>query len=167
MRYMDIGEQVDADFTRARRRALVRRIGGRLCGDATSARLLSFEETRKALSAYNRVSLGRRAVPVEKIIGSVDRHTDFDATFLPAKAGLRARWERIDRAYHRGEELPPVVLHRLGDAYFVEDGNHRVSVARFQGAEWIDAEVTYSRARAPEVRRIGTDPATANRPAAA
>lgn len=167
MRYMDIGEQVDADFNRARRRAFVRRIGGGLRGDVTSARLLSFEDTRKTLGAYNRVSLGRRAVPVEKIVGSVDRYKDFDATFLPTKADLRARWERIDRAFHRGEELPPVVLHRLGDAYFVEDGNHRVSVARFQCVEWIDAEVTYSRVRAPEVRRIGTDPATAHQRAAA
>lgn len=167
MRYIDIGEQVDADFTRARRRAFVRRIGGRLRGDATPARLLSFEEARKALGARNKVRLGRRVVPIDKIVGSVDRHMDFDATFLPVKASLRARWERIDRAFHRGEDLPPVVLHRLGDDYFVEDGNHRVSVARFQGVGWIDAKVTCSRVRVPEVRRIVPEPTTAHRAAAA
>ena len=49
---------------------------------------------------------------------------------------------RVDRAYHRGRKLPPVSLFKLDDAYFVEDGNHRVSVAHYQGVEWIDAEVT-------------------------
>jgi hypothetical protein len=52
------------------------------------------------------------------------------------------RWKRIDRAFHRGEELPPVSLYKIGDSYFVADGNHRVSVARYHGVEWIDAEVT-------------------------
>lgn len=167
MRYMDIEEQVDADFTRARRRAFVRRMGGRLRGDPTSARLLSFEETRKALGAYNRVRLGMRVVPVEKIVGSVGCYMDFDSTFLPAKASLRTKWERIDRAFHRGQELPPVVLYGLGDAYFVEDGNHRVSVARYQGVRWIDAEVKYCHVCAPEAKRIGTAPATVDQPAAA
>jgi hypothetical protein len=147
---MDIEEQVDADFTRARRRAFVRRMRARLRGGATRAGLRSFEEVRKAKGTYNRVRLGTRTVPVEKIVGSVGRHEDFDPDFLPAKASLEARWKRIDRAFHRGEDLPPVALHKLGDEYFVEDGNHRVSVARFQGVEWIDAEVMYS--RVPETR---------------
>jgi hypothetical protein len=113
------------------------------------------------------VRLGTRTVPVEKIVGSVGRHEDFDPDFLPAKASLEARWKRIDRAYHRGEEMPPVVLRKLGDDYFVEDGNHRVSVARFHGLEWIDAVVTYSRVPERDVRRIGAGPATADLPAAA
>ena len=167
MQYMDIEEQVDADFTRARRRAFVRRMRARLRGGATRAGLRSFEEVRKAKGAYNGVRLGTRTVPVEKIVGSVGRHEDFDPDFLPAKASLEARWKRIDRAYHRGEEMPPVVLHKLGDEYFVEDGNHRVSVARFQGVEWIDAVVMYSRVPEREVRRIGAGPATADLPTAA
>ncbi len=35
-----------------------------------------------------------------------------------------------------------MILYKLGNAYFVLDGNHRVSVARFHGVEWLDAEVT-------------------------
>jgi hypothetical protein len=159
VRYMDIEEQVDADFARARRKAFVRRMRARLRGGATRAALRSFEEVRKAKGAYNGVRLETRTVPVEKIVGSVGRHEDFDPDFLPAKASLEARWKRIDRAYHRGEEMPPVVLHKLGDDYFVEDGNHRVSVARFQGVEWIDAVVTYSRVPEREVRRISAGPA--------
>jgi hypothetical protein len=167
VRYMDIEEQVDADFTRARRRAFVRRMRARLRGGATRVGLRSFEEVRKAKGAYNGVRLGTRTVAVEKIIGSVGRHQDFDPDFLPAKASLEARWKRIDRAYHRGEEMPPVVLRKLGDDYFVEDGNHRLSVARFQGVEWIDAVVMHSRVPEREVRRIGAGPDTADLPAAA
>jgi hypothetical protein len=104
-------------------------------------------------------------VPVEKIVGSVGRHEDFDPDFLPAKASLEARWKRIDRAYHRGEELPPVVLRKLGDDYFVEDGNHRVSVARFHGAEWIDAYVTEFRPARAEGRHAEPAPGPASRAA--
>ena len=139
--YMSIDAQVDADFTRARHRSFLHRMGARLHGDPASARSLSFEEVRKALGASNKFRLGRRVVPVERIVGSVGRYGDFDQTFLPAKAGVEERWKRIDRAFHRGEELPPVVLYKVGEAYFVEDGNHRISVARYQGVEWIDAEV--------------------------
>jgi hypothetical protein len=167
VRYMDIEEQVDADFTRARRRAFVRRMGARLRGDSTRTGLRSFEEIRKVEGAYNRVRLGIKAVPVGKIVGSVGRHQDFDATFMPAKSSLRARWKRIDRAFHRGENLPPVALCKVGDEYFVEDGNHRVSVARFHGVEWIDAEVMYSRVPETRVGQSGAEPATADLPTAA
>ena len=167
MRYMDIEEQVDVDFVRARRKAFARRVGALLRRDATPGGLRSFEEARKAKRAYGGVRRGTEAVPVERIVGSVGCREDFDATFMPAKASLRARWKRVDRAYHRGEELPPVVLRKLGDDYFVEDGNHRVSVARFHGVGWIDAEVTYSRLSETEVRRTGEVPATVGLPAAA
>ena len=60
---------------------------------------------------------------------------------LPARADVGTRWKRIDRAFHRGVVLPPVSLYKIGDAYFVEDGNHRVSVARYHGVRWIDADV--------------------------
>ncbi len=82
--YRDLNEQVDADFTRARRRALLHGIKVRLRGDPSSNRLIAFEEARKALGAYNNVYLGRRVVPVEEIVGSVGRYGDFDQAFLPA-----------------------------------------------------------------------------------
>ena len=140
-KYMSIEEQVDADFTRARQRAFLHRMKARLRGDPSSTHALSFEEIRKALGVSNKVRLGRRVVPVERIVGSVGRYRDLDQTFLPAKASVEEKWKRIDRVFHRGEELPPVELYKVGEAYFVEDGNHRVSVARYQGVEWIEAEV--------------------------
>jgi len=151
--YVSIDEQVDADFTRARRRAFLRRVGARLRGHSSSAGLVSFEATRKALGVRNKVRLGRRAVPVERIVGSVGRHRDFDAGFLPARASLETKWKRIDQAFHRGAQLPPVSLYKVGDAYFVADGNHRVSVARYQGVQWIDAEVVELGVRAPAARQ--------------
>jgi hypothetical protein len=80
-------------------------------------------------------------------VGSVGRHGEFDRNFMPAKSSLSYKWKRIDRALRRGVELPAVSLYKIGDAYFVEDGNHRVSVSRYQGIEMIDAEVTEFGAR--------------------
>ncbi len=41
----------------------------------------------------------------------------------------------------RGESLPPIEVYRIGDAHFVRDGHHRVSVARALGIEQIEAHV--------------------------
>jgi len=144
---MDYGFQADKDFSRARRRAFLRRIGSYLRNDPASNQLLSFDEVKSALGAVEQVYLGMRTVEVAKIVGSVGRHRDFDRAFLPSKGDLGVRWKRIDEMMHRAEELPPVSLYKIGDAYFVRDGNHRVSVARQQGVEMIDAEVIELRSR--------------------
>jgi hypothetical protein len=146
---MDPHEQSDRDFSRARRRAFLRRIGAYLRRDPGSNQLLSFDEVKGALGAISQVYLGLRDVPVSKIVGSVGRHRDFDRAFLPSKPDLGARWRRIDEIMNRAEELPPVSLYKIGDAYFVQDGNHRVSVARQRGVEMIDAEVIELQSRVP------------------
>jgi len=146
---MDLNEQADRDFSRARRKAFLRRVGAYLRNDPGSNQLLSFEEVKSALGAVEQVYLGLREVPVANIVGSVGRHRDFDRAFLPSKGDVGARWKKIDQMMHRAEELPPVSLYKIGDAYFVQDGNHRVSVARLQGVEMIDAEVTELRSRVP------------------
>ncbi len=138
--YMSIHEQVEAEFERARRRALFGRLVAWVRGDRD--RLLDFHEIRKARLADNRVYMGSRIVEVSRIAGSVGRWREFDRSFMPVKASAGVRWKRVDLAFHRGEDLPPVRLYKLGDSYFVEDGNHRVSVARYQGVEMVDAEVT-------------------------
>ena len=146
---MDPNEQADKDFSRARRRAFLKRVGAYLRKDPASNQLLSFDEVRSALGAVEQSYLGMRVVPVEKVVGSVGRHRDFDRAFLPSKPSLGGRWKKIDQAILRAEELPPVSLYKIGDAYFVKDGNHRVSVARQQGVEMIDAEVVELRSRVP------------------
>ena len=146
---MDPHEQSERDFSRARRRAFLRKIGAYLRRDPGSNQLLSFEEVKGALGAVSQVYGGMRVVPVSKIVGSVGRHRDFDRAFLPSKPDLGTRWRRIDEIMDRGEELPPVSLYKIGDVYFVQDGNHRVSVARQRGVEMIDAEVIELRSRVP------------------
>jgi len=146
---MDLNHQVDKDFSRARRRAFLKRVGAYLRKDPASNQLLSFDEVKSALGAVEQTHLGMRTVPVEEIVGSVGRHRDFDRAFLPGKPSLEGRWKKIDQAILRAEELPPVSLYKIGDAYFVRDGNHRVSVARQQGVEMIDAEVVALRSRVP------------------
>jgi hypothetical protein len=146
---MDPHEQSDRDFSRARRRAFLRKVGAYLRRDPGSNQLLSFDEVKGALGAISQVYLGLREVPVSQIVGSVGRHRDFDRAFLPSKPDLGTRWRRIDEIMDRGEELPPVSLYKIRDVYFVQDGNHRVSVARQRGVEMIDAEVIELRSRVP------------------
>ncbi len=140
--YMSVEEQVDKDFSLARRKALLGRIGARLRRDTASGGLLCFDDLRKIPGAMGRIHRGMRTVPVGQIAGSVGRCSEFDRDFMPARASVEERWKRIDWAFHRGEELPPVSLYKVGGFYFVLDGHHRISVARYHGVEWIDAYVT-------------------------
>ncbi len=93
--------------------------------------------------------LGRRTVPVKSIVGSEGRYGDFDDEFLPLQSSSEEKWRSVYAALRRGEGLPPVSLLQVGDAYFVRDGNHRVSVARWLGVEALDAEVVELRAANP------------------
>ena len=141
--YMSLEEQVEKDFSLARRKVLLGRLGARLRRDNASDRVLCFDEVRKIPgAAVGRIHRGMRTVPAGQIGGSVGRCSEFDRAFMPAKASVKERWKRIDRAFHRGEELPPVSLYKVGGFYFVLDGHHRVSVASYHGVEWIDAYVT-------------------------
>ena len=145
--YVRVEEQVEKDFDRALLKASLRRWKDRLLRDSAHNRLLSFDEAKGALVQWTQAYQGMRIVEVEKITGSVGRYRDFDGSFLPVKVSMGERWSRIDRAYHRGDELPAVSLYKVGDAYFVRDGNHRVSVARYHGVAAIDAEVVEIRGR--------------------
>jgi hypothetical protein len=138
--FMSVEAQAEVDFDRARRRAFFGRLATRLRRECS--RLMAFDEVGEEHLAHNRRRLGLRDVKVSKIVGSVGRPEAFDRTFMPASATLAERWKRVDRAFHRGLDLPAVRLYKMGDSYFVEDGNHRVSVARYQGVETIEADVT-------------------------
>jgi hypothetical protein len=139
--YMDLNEQVDADFTRARRRARLRAVVARIRREHVSNKLLSFDDIRREHAANNRLHRGTRVVEVEEIVGSVGRWDDFDRSFLPARASVGHKWKRIDRAFHRAEDLPPVELYEIGESYFVLDGHHRVSVARYHDVPTVEATV--------------------------
>ena len=120
-------------------RKLALRFRGKSAGDGAPA---DFQDLQSKRRAHNRVRRGIRVVNTDKIVGSVGRSKDFDRHFLPLRASTGERWKRVDVAFHRGEDLPPVTLYKLDGAYFVLDGNHRVSVARFHGLRTVEAEVT-------------------------
>jgi hypothetical protein len=153
--YVGVDEQVDRDFHRALWRASLHRLRDRVLRRSVRDRVLPFEEAKSALTRWSQVYRGMRTVEVEKIVGSVGRCRDFDESFLPVKVNMSQRWGRVDRAYHQGVELPAVSLYKIGDTYFVRDGNHRVSVARYHGAAAIDAEVVEIRGR---MRTIDAQP---------
>ncbi len=140
---MNLEDQVDLDFTVARRRARLGRLKTLLRG--TRSTLLSSDEIRRIVPASGATYRGRRTIEVSRIVGSVGKHEQFDQNFMPLSKASPEKWKRIDRAFRLGVELPAVSLLQLGGDYFVSDGNHRVSVARFHGVEWIDAEVTESK----------------------
>jgi len=136
------GSDAQSDFSRARRARLLADIGRRLRREPDDvALMLPFEEVVEALGRTGQHDLGLQVVPLEAIVGSVDRAVDFDRGLRPTSARLRSRWERINAAQRRGEALPPVSLFKVGDLYFVRDGHHRVSVAKSLGRSDIDAYV--------------------------
>ncbi|MEZ4657446.1 MAG: hypothetical protein R2911_07730 [Caldilineaceae bacterium] len=104
--------------------------------------LVRYDEVAKRLRARQQVEMGTEFVPIAKIVGSVGRYQDFTRTFLPRTNVNQERWARVDTAMNSLEGVPPVELFKIGDVYFVRDGNHRVSVARANGSTYIEAYVT-------------------------
>jgi hypothetical protein len=135
------------DFQTARRKAFWREVFSFLGGRPN--RLLSWREVCDKLGIRGQIYRGMQTVPVDRIIGSVGRYLDFDRAFLPTQGVTANRWRSIARAHYDDISLPPVKLYKIGDAYFVLDGNHRVSVARERGVEFVDAEVIEAAARVP------------------
>ena len=140
-------DQVRADYDRARRKAFLRDIVSFFRREPNT--LISYADVRDRVTMESESYRGMQEVPVDKIVGSVDRYRDFDRTFLPKRRNTANRWQSIDRAYHRDIILPPIQLYKVGDIYFVKDGNHRVSVAREHGVAFIDAEVIEGHIRIP------------------
>ena len=135
------------DYASARTRALFRSLQAFLLRQPNQ--LLSFEEVREKLHVGGPIHRGVRTVPISQIVGSMNRYRDFDRAFLPTQSHTGDRWRRVSRAWYEEVSLPPVLLYQVSDVYFVVDGNHRVSVARDQGQEYIDAEVRECSVKVP------------------
>jgi hypothetical protein len=103
--------------------------------------LIPYDEVRKRIPMRGQHYLGLQQIETDKIVGSVSRFNDFDRAFLPRQTHTRSRWESIDRAYFQDVILPPIDVYKIGDVYFVKDGNHRVSVAKERGQAYMDAYV--------------------------
>jgi nucleotide-binding universal stress UspA family protein len=127
------------DFNDARAQASMQGVLAHLTG--RSNELLSYEEVAKKLNLKVRQERGVQEIPLRAIVGSVGRYTDFTRTFLPLYDTDKERWSRVKAAIDAGIELPPIDVYKVGEAYFVLDGNQRVSVARQEGFTHIRAHV--------------------------
>jgi hypothetical protein len=136
-------QDAQSDFARARRREVLARLAKRIRREPADVHMvLPFEEVRDALGFRGERHLGLQVIPLDSIVGTVDRIREFDRRFRPTSRRVRDRWQRVAEAQRRGQAMPPISVYRIGDLHFVEDGHHRVSVARAQGRRDIDAYVT-------------------------
>ena len=128
------------DFEKQYRRSFWRKLGTFLQGESNE--LLEYDAVRRQLPFQGQRDLGVQTIALDKIVGSVGRYRDFDRAFLPTQRGTKGRWINISKARYADKELPAIDVYKVGDVYFVRDGNHRVSVARERDQEFIDAYVT-------------------------
>ena len=135
------------DFTKARRAQKRRALLAKIRGGGRP--ILFLDDVIAALGRQGVRRLGLRSIPIDSIVGTVDRGHGFDGEFRPTTRRVRGRWERIAGATRRGESFPPIDVYRVGTVHFVEDGHHRVSVARQLGHDVIEARVTEIKTRVP------------------
>ena len=135
------------DFQSARKKAAIQEVLARITGK--SNQLLSYEEVADKLKLRARTDRGVQHIPLDAIVGSVGRDTDFTRAFLPGRAVNQQRWANVKAAMEDGAGLPPIEVYKVGEVYFVMDGNHRVSIARQEGATSIEAHVIEVRTNVP------------------
>lgn len=131
----------EAEFSRAKMRGFRQALLGFVTGRVTQ--LQSFAEVIAELQPHQTLDLGLQDVPLQNIVGSVGREKDFTCCFLPRTSNVagKERWRRIYTLAVTGEGFPPVEVYKIGQNYFVEDGHHRVSVARHLAWDTIQASV--------------------------
>ncbi len=127
-------------FERARKKAFLNELFSKILNRENE--LLQLDEIKYLVPPKAMVYRGIQSIPISKIIGSEGRYRDFDRDFLPKQDNTSGRWQSIEIAKEKDIILPPISVYKIGDYYVVRDGNHRVSVAREVGQEFIDAEVT-------------------------
>ena len=135
------------DFRRARREASMQRLMARITGKSTD--LLAYNDVCDRLKVSGAKELGVQEVPLDAIVGSVGRYKDFTRSFMPKSDDDETRWVGVKTAVNDMRGVPPIDVYKVGDAYFVNDGNHRVSVARQLGSDTIAAHVVEVVSRVP------------------
>ncbi len=144
---MDYRSAVENDFHRARHKQIFSRMLALLRNEKDD--LLSFHDIKSILKPQSETYRGMKTVKIETIVGSEGRYADFNRGFLPRRTHLKSRWTNVGMAHRKDIILPPIKLYEIGGIYFVRDGNHRVSVARTYGGEFIDAEVVSLSSKIP------------------
>lgn len=130
------------DFHRLRSKAAMDRFWAGIRGESLD--LLPYDEVSSKLRAVSQTNIGLQQVPLKNIIGSVNRTSDFDRKFRPLHDDDSSRWANVKTAMisPHAVGVPPVSLYKIGEAYFVMDGNHRISIAQEMGLDSIEAYVT-------------------------
>ncbi len=131
--------ETESDFVKARNKAFINEIQHLL--NPEEAKMISFNQIKDIIKPQGQTYMGMKTIPISQIVGSEGRYKDFDNQFLPKNSFLRERWQHVDEAVIKDVVLPPIHVYELGGLYFVRDGNHRVSVAKSKGVEFIDADV--------------------------
>ncbi len=136
------------DFHYARKQAVMQQILARVRGK--EEKLLDFHQVQQKLGSTGMtIAHGLQEIPLEKIVGSVDRYEEFTRSFLPKRDSDEERWTGVRTAVSNMAGMPPIDVYQVGDAYFVQDGNHRVSITRHLGGKTISARVTEVKTRVP------------------
>ncbi len=135
-------EDAENDFLRARRREVAGRVAQWLRRASDGAQLMTLDQVVGALGQRGQRRLGLQTIRLDTIVGTLDARRDFDRRFRPASNRLRTRWVHLALMQRRGEALLPIEVFRVGRCHFVEDGHHRVSIARATRQKTIDAYVT-------------------------
>lgn len=103
--------------------------------------LVPFREVQKRLRLFREHYRGVRAIPVDAIVGSVDKSAQFDRNFRPRTSEQRERVRQVALYFPSGD-FPPIKVYQVGEVFFVRDGHIRVAAAKDQGVAFIDAEIT-------------------------
>jgi hypothetical protein len=140
MNFMIVDETARMHFQRARRKAVWNTLIGAV--RLRSISLATLDEAKYGRAFAGLAQGGVQQVALDLILGTVNRSRDFDLDFNPLNEGIRPRWERVNKAFLDGVLLPAVQLRKVGNAYYVVDGHHRVSVAKYHGMKYIDAVVS-------------------------
>ena len=129
----------EEDFNKAHAKAFINEIQHLLSPE--EANLISLNDVKQMIKSNAETYVGMKVIPIDKIVGSEGRYKDFDNRFFPKSTHLKNRWQHVDEAALNDVTLPPIKVYEIAGLYFVRDGNHRVSVAKTRGTEFIDAEV--------------------------
>ncbi|MFO7584687.1 MAG: universal stress protein [Anaerolineales bacterium] len=135
------------DFYSARLQAALEEVGARITG--TPSDLLQYEQVRRRFNGIETPARELREIPLDSIIGSVDRSQDFSRKLMPLNMRNKERWVKVHSLTENMSGLPPIEVYQMGDVYFIIDGHHRASVAREAGATKIEAYVRKVITRVP------------------
>jgi hypothetical protein len=136
-----------SSFPKARRKKAVRRLS-HLVGGNDTRELLPLDEVTRRLGLFQQSYVGIRQIPIDRIVGTVDRTRDLDRELLPRRSDVARKWRGVERAFPEGG-FPPIEVYEVDGSYFVIDGHYRVAVAKQRGATRIEAEVVRLVTRMP------------------